>query len=85
MHGRHPTEGNGWLYGSINCARSKEIRETGKYRLHIGYWGSAVLLFLVTGLLAEIVFLTDSADTDREPNDPNPPTPPPSLNSRPLV
>lgn len=71
---------------SIVCAIAAALMSIGAfYALHMGYWGSAVLLFLVTGLLAEIVFLTDSADTGREPDDPNPPTPPPSLNSRPLV
>ena len=68
------------------CAIAAAVLSIGAfYALHISYWGSAALLFLVTGLLAEIVFLTDSADTEREPDDPNPPTPPPSLNSRPLV
>ena len=71
---------------SIVCAIAAAVMSIGAfYALHIAYWGSAVLLFLVTGLLAEIVFLTDSADTEQEPDDPNPPTPPPSLNSRPLV
>lgn len=71
---------------SVVCAMAAAVMSMGAfYALHMSYWGSAVLLFLVTGLLAEIVFLTDSTDTEQEPDDPNPPTPPPSLNSRPLV